>query len=204
MMTFALNLKLWKIILTLKEIKMARLYPEIPSKLRKFIEAQKIFFVGTATADGSINVSPKGMDSLHVIDENRVIWLNVTGSGNETSAHIREAPRMTIMFCAFEGKPMILRLYGKAKVIHEYDSGWEKLYSFFEPLPGARQIFDLNVDLVQTSCGTGVPLYEYIEDRDLLNKWSTTKGPGGIKKYWTEKNQISLDGKPTHILNKNI
>ena len=102
---------------------MGQRYSEISDKLKQFIENQKLFFVGTATADSRVNISPKGMDSLRVLDKNRVVWLNVTGSGNETSAHIQENPRMTIMLTAFEGNPMILRLYGDAKVVHKNDRG---------------------------------------------------------------------------------
>ncbi len=178
---------------------MAR-FPTISENHKKFIEAQKIFFVATAAPDGRINLSPKGMDSFHVLDESKIIWLNVTGSGNETSAHVQESPRMTIMFCAFEGKPMILRLFGKASVFHQYDREWEKLYAHFEPNAGSRQIFELNVDLLQSSCGTGVPLFDYVAERDILDKWGDKKGPQGIKKYWETKNQFSLDGKPTHVL----
>lgn len=120
---------------------MAKRYDEISTRLQQFIEAQKIFFVATATADSRINLSPKGMDSLRVVDANRVVWLNITGSGNETAAHVQENPRMTLMFTAFEGDPVILRLYGTAQVIHQNDAAWEALLSLFPPLPGARQIF---------------------------------------------------------------
>jgi hypothetical protein len=181
---------------------MGQQYSEISDKQISFIEQQKIFFVATATEDSRVNISPKGMDSLRVIDSNRVIWLNVTGSGNETSAHIQQLPRMTLMFCAFEGDPMILRLYGKAKVIHANDPEWHTLYSQFNPIPGARQIFDLTVDLVQTSCGMAVPFYDYVEERDQLKDWATKKGDAGIKQYWEQKNQLSLDGVPTHIIKK--
>jgi len=119
---------------------MGQRYTEITEKLKQFIEEQKIFFVGTATAKSRVNISPKGMDSLRVLGKNRIVWLNVTGSGNETSAHIQEDHRMTVMFAAFEGKPMILRLYGNANVIHKNDAEWSELYSLFNPLPGARQI----------------------------------------------------------------
>jgi len=183
---------------------MAIQYTEIPDKLKQFIEDQKIFFVGTATADSRINISPKGMDSLHVFSPNRVLWLNVTGSGNETSAHVQENPRMTLMFTAFEGKPMILRLYGQAKVIHKNDSDWQNLITLFPPIPGARQIFDMTIDLVQTSCGMGVPLLDYIDERGLLDTWASNKGEEGIKDYWKEKNQESMDGKKTHIIEKNV
>lgn len=176
---------------------------EISDKLKKFIEEQKIFFVGTAAAEGRINISPKGMDSLKVVSDNRVVWLNVTGSANETSAHVQENARMTIMFAAFEGKPMILRLYGEAKVIHKNDPEWNELFSLFNPIPGARQIFDLTVDLVLTSCGMAVPFFDYAEEREQLKKWALKKGEEGIKKYWEKKNQVSLDGKPTNIMRKN-
>ncbi len=178
---------------------MSQLYKRITPKLQQFIDNQKIFFVATATADSRINLSPKGMDSLRVINENRVIWLNVTGSGNETAAHVRENPRMTLMFTAFEDNPMILRLYGTAKAIHNEDADWQQLFPLFPPIPGARQIFDLNVELIQTSCGMAVPLYDYVGERELLNSWASKKGKDGIKEYWEEKNSVSLDGKPTHF-----
>jgi len=182
---------------------MAKRYPNISDQLRTFIEEQKIYFVGTAASEGRVNISPKGMDSLRVLNENRVIWLNVTGSGNETAAHIQKKSRMTIMFAAFAGSPMILRLYGDAKAIHQNDPEWEELYSLFTPLPGARQIFDLNVDLVQTSCGMSVPLYDYVDDRDELSKWAEKKGVEGIREYWRDRNETSLDGILTNIMVKN-
>lgn len=174
---------------------MSRKYSNIPENLINFIKAQKIFFVATATQYSRINLSPKGMDSLRVLDENRIIWLNVTGSGNETSHHIQEDGRMTLMFNAFEKKPLILRIYGRAKVIHKNTKGWDELYSFFNPLPGVRQIFDLRVELVQSSCGTAVPYYDYVAERDGLNKWAIKKGEKGIKQYWEDRNSISIDGK---------
>lgn len=181
---------------------MGQQYTEVSDKLIKFIEQQKIFFVGTATAGSKVNISPKGMDSLRVLDKNRIIWLNVTGSGNETSAHIQELPRMTVMFAAFEGNPMILRLYGQAKVIHRDDPGWDKMYSCFSPIQGARQIFDLTIDMVQTSCGMAVPFFDYVEEREQLKDWASKKGDEGIRDYWQQKNQLSLDGKPTNIVKK--
>ena len=181
---------------------MGQRYSEISDKLKRFIENQKIFFVGTATADSRLNISPKGMDSLRVLDKNRVVWLNVTGSGNETSSHIQDNPRMTIMFAAFEGAPMILRLYGNARVVHKQDPEWMELYSLFNPIPGARQVFDLAVDLVQTSCGMAVPYFDFIGEREQLRNWAVKKGDEGLKEYWQEKNQVSLDGKPTNIMNK--
>lgn len=167
-----------------------------------FIRAQKMFFVGTATETGRINVSPKGMDSLIVLDANRVAWLNVTGSGNETAVHVAHCPRMTIMFCAFEGKPLIMRLYGTATAIHRGDPAWAEMAARFPPLPGARQIFDVSVELVQTSCGMAVPYYDYAGERELLNDWARKKGEDGVREYWAKKNQTSIDGLPTHILEK--
>jgi len=179
-------------------------YTEISDKLINFIEQQKLFFVGTAGQEGRVNISPKGMDSFRVLDANRVIWLNVTGSGNETAAHVQQLPRMTVMFTAFEGKPMILRLYGQAKVIHKTDPEWDELYAQFPPMPAARQIFDLSVDLVQSSCGMSVPYYDYVGEREQLTDWAIKKGEDGIKEYWQKNNQVSLDGVETNILAKNI
>jgi len=181
---------------------MGQRYREIPDKLKAFIENQKIFFVGTAAAEGSVNVSPKGLDTLRVIGKNRIAWLNLTGSGNETSAHVQQNPRMTLMFCAFEGKPMILRLYGIARVVHQNEQHWDELYSLFQAMPGARQIFDVGITLVQTSCGMAVPCFDYSGDREQLIDWAKGKGKAGIRSYWEDKNQMSLDGIATQIVEK--
>lgn len=175
---------------------MGQLHTEISSKLKAFVETQKIYFVATAAADGRVNVSPKGMDSLRVLDANRVIWLNITGSGNETAAHISESSRMTLMFCSFDSEPMILRLYGTAREVQSHDGEWEALYGQFPPSAGARQIFDMQVDLVQTSCGFAVPFFEYQGEREMLKEWAEKKGPEGIEQYWRDRNSVSLDGKP--------
>ena len=180
---------------------MGQRYTEISEKLTQFIQQQKLFFVGTATCDGRINLSPKGMDTLRVLGPNRVVWLNVTGSGNETAAHLAESDRMTLMFCAFEGDPMILRLYGHARLFHPRDTAWNELISLFPSITmGARQIVEVAVDMVQTSCGFGVPLFDLKGERGLLKQWAEKKGDEGIKQYWEQKNQLSLDGKPTKIL----
>jgi len=165
-----------------------------------FIQAQKLFFVATAPEQGRINLSPKGMDSFRVVDRTNIAWLNVTGSGNETASHVAENGRMTVMFCAFEGNPVILRLYGSARVVHPRDSDWAGLFSRFTSLPGARQIFVLNVELVQSSCGMAVPLFDYAADRELLKDWAIKKGDVGLYEYWRDHNQVSLDGKPISIL----
>ena len=181
---------------------MGKRFNEIGDQRREFIEQQKMFFVGTADSDGRVNVSPKGMDSFKVMGDNRVVWLNMTGSGNETAAHLIENDRMTIMFCAFEGSPMILRLFGHAKVIHPRDSEWDGLFSMFRAIPGARQIMDMQVDLVQESCGMAVPLFDFNEQRDLLVQWADRKGDQGLHDYWESRNQVSIDGKPTRILSQ--
>ena len=134
-----------------------RIIPE----LEEFINEQKMFFVATAMETGRVNLSPKGMDTFRILAANRVIWLNLTGSGNETATHLQHSERITIMFCAFEGKPLILRLYGTAKVYHERDSEWNSLITKFPNHLGSRQIIDIHVDLVQTSCGFAVPFMDF-------------------------------------------
>lgn len=178
---------------------MGQQYKALSEKHVDFIQQQKLFFVGTATADSRVNISPKGMDSLRVLDETTLIWLNVTGSGNETAAHVRTHPRMTLMFAAFEGNPMILRIYGEAQAIHQQDAEWDTYYRQFTPLPGARQIFKVQIDLVQTSCGMAVPFFDYAGPRDQLRDWASKKDTQALRDYWKEKNQQSIDGLPTHI-----
>lgn len=182
---------------------MGQRYSQLNDDHITFIAQQKLFFVATATPDSRINLSPKGMDSLRVLDHNRVLWLNVTGSGNESAAHVQIDPRMTLMFCAFEGDALILRLYGEARVVHHNDAEWSSLYAQLEPLPGARQLFDMTIDLVQTSCGFGVPLYRFENQRDFLCDWAERKGDRGIRDYWRDKNQFTIDGLPTHVVIRN-
>jgi len=178
---------------------MAKFYDSISEKHQEFIKAQKIFFVATAAEDGRINLSPKGLDSLKVLDGNRVVWLNLTGSGNETAAHLKLVNRMTIMFCAFEGSPLIMRIYGAAKVVHKQDSDWAQYYKHFKKAKGARQIFEMTVESLQTSCGFAVPLMDYTADRPILNDWADKKSDAEIKEYWAQKNRVSIDGKATGI-----
>ncbi|MDX1491056.1 MAG: pyridoxamine 5'-phosphate oxidase family protein [Pseudohongiellaceae bacterium] len=179
---------------------MAEQFPGLNEKIRDFIARQHIYFVGTAAGEGRVNVSPKGRDSLRIIDDNKVIWLNLTGSGNESAAHILDNNRMTIMFCSFDKQPLILRLYGKARAIHPRDSEWDSLLSQFEETVGARQIFELDIDLVQTSCGYAVPKYSFETERDTLKNWAEKKGPEEVEKYWRDNNVNSMDGLPTNIL----
>ncbi|MEO1329113.1 MAG: pyridoxamine 5'-phosphate oxidase family protein [Pseudomonadota bacterium] len=170
--------------------------------LRAFIERQRLFFVATAAPEGRVNLSPKGLDSLRILGDDRIVWLNLSGSGNETAAHLRESPRMTLMFCAFEGDAMILRVYGAARAIHPEEPGWAALSGLFPPMAGSRQIFDLSVDLVQTSCGTGVPAMRFESDRGAaeLLPFYEEMGEDGVRDYWRRKNSLSLDGKDTGIL----
>jgi predicted pyridoxine 5'-phosphate oxidase superfamily flavin-nucleotide-binding protein len=179
---------------------MGKKLDHISTELKTFIQDQKIFFVGTAAEDGRVNISPKGTDSFRVLDPNKVVWLNLTGSGNETAAHLLKNNRMTIMFCAFEGKPMILRLYGKATIYHQRDEAYSKYISLFPENTGSRQIVEMEVDLVQTSCGFGVPLMEFIDDRKTLNTWSEKQGKERIEEYWKTKNTVSIDGFKTGII----
>ena len=179
---------------------MSKFYTKITSRLQKFIEAQKIFFVATAPNSGRINLSPKGMDSFRVMNENRILWLNVTGSGNETAAHLLENERITIMFCSFEKVPNILRLYGKGTEIKPNDNGWEEVLSLFPKTPGTRQIFDITIESAQTSCGMSIPFFEFKGERNDLNDWAENQGKDGIESYWENRNQTSIDGLPTNIL----
>ncbi len=178
---------------------MSTIYQALEPEHITFINNQKLFFVATAMAKGSINISPKGMDSLLVIDDQKVMWLNFTGSGNETAAHVRAHPRMTIMFCAFEGEPLILRLYGKARVYHPRDTQWSQAIKSFPLTDGARQIFELTIDKVQTSCGFGIPIMPFQQDRNILVDWAQKKGASGIEDYWAEKNTSTIDGYETGI-----
>ena len=178
---------------------MSKIMTSINDSLKGFIEKQHLFFVATAARDGRVNVSPKGMDTLRVLNQNRVVWLNLTGSGNETTAHLLDTNRMTIMFCSFDEMPLILRLYGQAKTIHHKNDGFSELAALFPPHLGVRQIFDMAIDTVQTSCGYGVPFYQYERPRDKLIEWTENKGEDGIKNYWPERNKVSIDGFDTGI-----
>jgi hypothetical protein len=174
-------------------------FERIDDTFRQFIDAQKVFFVATAGREGRVNVAAKGMDTLRVVGPNRIIWLNLTGSENETATHVIESPRMTLMWCSFEARTLVLRAYGSAKVSHPRAKGWQDLISLFPPLPGARQILDLDVDLVLTSCGFGVPLFDYVGQRETLRQWGEKKGPEGVREFWEKRNLISIDNRPTHI-----
>ncbi|XLS30328.1 pyridoxamine 5'-phosphate oxidase family protein [Flavobacteriaceae bacterium M23B6Z8] len=180
---------------------MGKQFASITPDLQEFIEDQKIFFVGTAACEGRVNVSPKGTDSFRVINPTKIVWLNLTGSGNETAAHLLKNNRMTIMFCAFEGKPLILRLYGTASIYHHRDQEFHDFIGLFPENVGSRQIIEMDIDLVQTSCGYAVPFMDFKEERTTLNQWADNRGEDKIKEYWKEKNTKSIDGFETRILN---
>lgn len=178
---------------------MGKKFTKISKEVADFIESQKIFFVGTAAQEGRVNVSPKGMDTFRIIDSNKVVWLNLTGSGNETAAHLLQNDRMTIMFCAFEGKPMIVRLYGFAKMYYAGDTVFEEHINDFPTIAGTRQIAVVTVDLVQTSCGMSVPFMDFKEERTQLQSWAEKKGEDKLIDYRKEKNQQSIDGFETGL-----
>ncbi|WP_428485002.1 pyridoxamine 5'-phosphate oxidase family protein [Rhodopila sp.] len=179
---------------------MAKQFEQIEPAHAAFIERQHIFFTASAAATGRVNVSPRGADAFRVLDPNMVAYLDQTGSGNETAAHLRATGRLTIMFCAVEGPPLILRLYGQGTILPAGSPDYQTLlrtnFDNQEP-PGARQIVRLAVDLVQTSCGYGVPLFDYREERPTLRRWAEAKGADGIAAYRQEKNVRSIDGFPT-------
>ena len=178
---------------------MGKKLDHITSELKEFIKQQEMFFVGTAAEKGRVNISPKGMDTFRVLSQNKIIWLNLTGSGNETAAHLLKNNRMTIMFCAFKGKPLILRLYGFAKIYHNRDEKFKDHLKLFPSTAGSRQIIEMEVDLVQTSCGYAVPIMDFKEERTILNSWAEKQGNEKIEKYWAEKNAQSIDGFETNI-----
>lgn len=182
---------------------MAKQFSHILESHRDFILKQHIFFNASAAAEGRVNVSPRDVASLRVLDEHTVVYLDLTGSGNETAAHLRLNGRLTLMFCAFEDAPLVLRLYGKGHIIPrgtpEYLALLASAFTNAEPT-GARQMLMLHVELVQTSCGYGVPLFDYAGERETLRRWAENKGPNGLDEYWRAKNMRSIDGFPTGLL----
>lgn len=178
---------------------MGKFFETINTSHRSFIENQHIFFVATAPLgkDGRVNLSPKGLDCFIVFSEQEVGYMDLISSGNETSAHTLENGRITFMFCSFEEKPNILRLYGKARTILPCSKEWDKYAPHFSIYPSTRQLIVANIDLVQTSCGFGVPLFDYAGEREIHFEWAERKGADGLDQYIREKNLVSLDGLPT-------
>ena len=177
---------------------MGKAIDHITDELRQFILDQHVFFVATAPleASGHVNLSPKGMDTLRVLSERRVAYLDLTGSGNETAAHLAQNGRITIMCCAFEGKPMILRLFGRGRAVLPGTPEWDELSPRFPAYPGARQVIVADVTRVQTSCGFAVPLMEFAGERDALVRWAEAKGESKLVDYRRQKNVRSIDGLP--------
>lgn len=175
-------------------------FDRIPEELAAFIAEQPVFFVASAPSSGGhVNLSPKGLDTLRIVDPRRVAYLDLTGSGNETSAHLADNGRLTVMFCSFGPKAMILRLYGRGRTLLPGDDGFGELQALFPPLPGLRQIIVLDIDRVQTSCGYAVPRLDNPRERDTLIRWAEKKGDEGIADYQREKNAVSIDGLPAPV-----
>lgn len=180
---------------------MGKFFDAIQPAQQEFIEKQHIFFVSTAplSKEGRINLSPKGLDAFRVLSANRVAYMDLVSSGNETSAHTLENGRITVMFCSFDEKAMILRLYGKGYCVLPGSAEWEVLAPHFKIYPSTRQIIVADIDLVQTSCGFGVPRYTYTGDRDIHFDWAEKKGKEGLQEYIQKNNLTSLDGLPTNL-----
>jgi len=180
---------------------MAKFYDHITEPLQNFIKAQHLFFVASAplSAEGHVNLSPKGMDSVRILSPNHVAYIDLIGSGNETSAHLHENGRITFMWCAFQGKPDIVRLFGTGRVVLPDDAEWDELRPLFPDFNNVRQIIVADIHMAQTSCGYGVPLMEFVADRDTMARWAEAKGEDGLRAYVRQKNVESIDGLPTPV-----
>lgn len=180
---------------------MAKFFSALTPAHRTFIEAQKLHFVASAPDQGRVNLSPKGMDTFRVLTPSKVGYLDGTGSGNETAAHLAQNGRITLMFCSFEQAPLILRIYGRARAVRPHDADWSQYRPLFgPPLPGERQLIITDVESVQTSCGFAVPFYTYEGERTQLRDWAERKGPEAVAAYRAEHNRVSIDGLPTGLI----
>ena len=176
---------------------MGKVYDSIDVNLRSFIDAQRVFFVATApSAGGHLNLSPKGLDTLRVIDGTTVAYLDYVGSGAETIAHLRDDGRIVIMMCAFEGPPKIVRLHGHGEAIEPGDADYATLSALFPYGIAGRSIIKVQIERISDSCGFGVPLYGFQGDRDQLGAWAERKGEDGLLQYQKTKNRKSIDGLP--------
>ncbi len=177
---------------------MGKVYEAIDERLAELIGRQHLFFVATAalSAEGSVNLSPKGLDSFVILDPHTVAYLDLVGSGAETIAHLRENGRITILFCSFEGSPLLLRLYGRGEVVEPGDEGFETLLTRFPKYPGTRSIIRVSITRIADSCGFGVPLYRFEGERTQLTSWAERKGEEGLREYQLGNNRVSLDGLP--------
>lgn len=183
---------------------MSQWYKSITSELKEFITKQKVFFVATAPQAGRINLSPKGMDTFRVVSNRRVLYLDLTGSGNETAAHLLENGRITIMFCSFDKTARIVRLYGRGRAIHPRDGKWNEYLAMFRAEPGVRQIMEIDVEAAMTSCGYGVPRVAGLEERDTLRQYWHKRGDGAATQYQRKNNIESIDNLPTGIFGDDI
>lgn len=176
---------------------MGRTFDTIPDNLATWMEDQPVFFVASAPlTDGHVNVSPKGDDTFRVVSPTEVAYLDLTGSGAETAAHLRQNGRLTVMFCSFDERPLILRLYGTGRVVVPGDDRWDGLVDRFPPRRGARAVVHLTVERVATSCGYGVPRMDLVEPRSRLAEWADAKTLDDLEAYRVEKNVVSIDGLP--------
>ena len=177
---------------------MGQVFEALDERLTDWIAGQHVFFVATAplAADGLVNLSPKGLDTFAVLDEHRVAYLDLTGSGVETIAHLRENGRIVVMFCAFEGRPRILRLHGRGRAVLPGEPRFDELARCFAPRPGIRAVIEVDVARIADSCGYAVPLLDYRGERTQLDAWAAAKGPEKLDAYRAEKNAASLDGLP--------
>jgi hypothetical protein len=178
-----------------------KIFPEIDERMTSFIRAQQMFFVATAPLDGEgfVNLSPKGLDTFEILDPQSVAYVDFVGSGVETISHLRENGRIVFMFCAFEGPPKIVRLHGRGDVLEPGDAEWDEVASRFPTYPGTRAIVRARLHRIADSCGYGVPLYEYVSQRDQMTAWAERKGPKGLKEYKAENNTKNLDGLPSGL-----
>jgi hypothetical protein len=177
---------------------MGKVYDGIDERLTEFRGRQHVFFVGTdpSDPDGHLNLSPKGLDTFRILSPKTVAYLDLTGSGIETVAHLRQNGRITLVFCGFEGRPLIVRLYGRGRAVEPGDAGWDDLISRFPGYPGARSVIVVDVERVADSCGFAVPLYDYRGERSQLMDYAQSKGPEGMAQYRAQKNRESIDGVP--------
>ena len=184
---------------------MGEQFPKLDAKLREFIGQQRVFFTASAAPTARINISPRGVEAFAVLDDKTVVYLDRTGSGNETAAHLKADGRLTIMFCAFEDSAKILRLYGRGEVLRRgseaYDDLLTSTFAGEEPI-GARQMIRLHIDLVKTSCGWGIPVYTYRRSRPSLDNWARFQGEDGLEAYRRKENMVSIDGLPTGWLDE--
>lgn len=177
---------------------MGRAFDRLPDELREFVERQHVFFVATAplAGDGHVNVSPKGYDTLRILDDQTVCYLDISGSGAETIAHVRENERITIMCCAFEGKPNVVRLYGRGEVLFPDDERFGEHLALFPPKSGVRSVILVRLDRVSSTCGFAVPFMDFVGDREKLEEVFAARGPEALPDYWASKNAVSVDGLP--------